>query len=52
MHQVKLGSLAHSIALTPQLDLAKKKKGILDGVGGGEKISGFFFFDKRRLFTM
>lgn len=54
MHLIKLGPLAHFIALTPRLDLSKKKKkndGILEDVGGGRTEVGFFF-NERKLFTM
>lgn len=42
MHQVKLGSLAHSTALTPQADLSKKVMGRLMGLMGGEEKLVFF----------
>lgn len=42
MHLIKLGSLAHCVALPPQVALSKKNDGILDDVGGGKDRSGFF----------
>lgn len=43
MYLVKLRSLVCSIVLTLRVDLSKKTNdGILDGVGGRKKTSGFF----------